>query len=375
MYKKRYVIIGASASGISALQTIISKEPDADVICLSRDSKTANICLLSDVLAKRRPEQDLFFVQDQLQPHIKYNTLVQSIDCAQNRIVIDAGEYIYYDRLLIATGSNPKRLSTYEDDIMNYHTYRDLVIIQERLARGTRSPIILIGAGLSGLELADSLVHLGYEVILLERSPSLLCNSIDGDSSCWLIERLRQIPLLNVRTNAYIMNYHYRDETIRGITLNDGSYLATDLIIATTGVTPADELACLAGLGVDSGIMVNDFLQTSDNSIFAAGDCTQFRNRALVPVRTWPQAVFMGRVAALNMLTIPTDYEQPVSRYLSSFFGNKFISLNFNASQEIVKRVQVENRYISEQINGILMLGDITSDILKSAMSRFRKNL
>jgi nitrite reductase (NADH) large subunit len=200
---------------------------------------------------------------------------VVDIDTAQKLVRSHHGHLVYYDYLVLATGSGafvPAIPGVEKDGVFVYRTIEDLELIRS-YARKARKGAVL-GGGLLGLEAAKALLDLGLEEThVVEFAPRLMPRQIDDAGSRMLQNQLEMLGL-NIhlsKTTQEITGGDY----INGIQFADHSFLDVDMLIISAGIRPRDELAKIAGLDTHprGGIVVDNFLRTSDSSIFAIGEC------------------------------------------------------------------------------------------------------
>lgn len=229
---------------------------------------------------------------------------VTAIDRVSRRLAIDNGT-LPYDKLLLATGSTPRRLL--QDGIELPHvaylrTLADAVALQPRLRPGAR--VAIIGAGFIGLELAAAARQRGCSVTVVELLPRILARLVPAEIASVIAAR-HAAAGVDILTGVTIARLETSAAAAR-ITLGDGRQLEADLLIAGIGALPVTGLAAAAGLALDNGIAVDAELRTADPQIFAAGDCCSFPlalygNRR-VRLEAWRSAQELGSLAARNLL-------------------------------------------------------------------------
>ncbi|MGE4253347.1 MAG: NAD(P)/FAD-dependent oxidoreductase [Parvibaculaceae bacterium] len=223
-----------------------------------------------------------------------------AIDRTARRVELDDGETVLYHRLLIATGAEARSLSVAGGETaLTLRRHADAIRLRGQLAPGAR--VTIIGGGFIGLELAASAVHRGARVTVIELMPRLLSRNVPAD----LARRIEY------RHRAAGVTFHMGAavaavEDGRTVTLSSGEVIAGDLVIAGIGARPDTKLAEAAGLAIDNGIAADAQLRTSDDAIFAAGDCATalhplFGGRRL-RLESWRNALEQGALAARNML-------------------------------------------------------------------------
>lgn len=200
---------------------------------------------------------------------------VVDIDRERKQIRSHHGVVVPYDYLILATGSGafvPPLSGVEKDGVFVYRTIEDLDLIQSH-ARKARKGAVL-GGGLLGLEAAKALLDLGLEEAhVVEFAPRLMPRQLDDAGSSVLQRQLESLGLhIHLSKSTQEIT---GDDTITGMQFNDGSHLDVDMLVISAGIRPRDELAKLSGLETHprGGIVVDNFLQTSDPSIFAIGEC------------------------------------------------------------------------------------------------------
>jgi nitrite reductase (NADH) large subunit len=200
---------------------------------------------------------------------------VTQIDRENKTITSHHGISIGYDYLVLATGSAPfvpNIQGVEKDGVFVYRTIEDLELMQAHAKKATKGAVI--GGGLLGLEAAKALLDLGLtETHVIEFAPRLMPRQIDQAGSDTLKAKLEDLGLkIHLSKNTQEIT---GDGTISGMTFADGSAIEVDMLVISAGIKPRDEVAKLAGLevGTRGGIIVNDYLQTSDPNIYAIGEC------------------------------------------------------------------------------------------------------
>ena len=300
------IIIGAGAAGNAAAEMLRREGYRGSVTMIGRDDSVPydRPNLSKDYLAGNAPEEWIplrppeFYAEHSID--LVRGTAVSGIDVAARSVRMQDGETRTFDRLLLATGADPVRLPIPGADLPHVHYLRTLgdsrAIID---AVKEAKQAVVIGASFIGLEVAASLRTRGLsvDVVAPEKVP---------------LERV-----LGEKLGAFVMkkhegegvNFHLGKTSTaiddREVTLDDGSKLHADIVVVGVGVRPAISLAEDAGLAVDKGVVVNEFLETSASGIFAAGDIARYpdpRSGQKVRIEHWVVAERQGQTAARNML-------------------------------------------------------------------------
>ncbi|MEW8395343.1 MAG: nitrite reductase large subunit NirB, partial [Candidatus Thiodiazotropha sp.] len=200
-----------------------------------------------------------------------------TIDRAGRRVISESGAAIDYDRLLIATGSNPFIIPVPGHDKRGVIGFRDIADVERMLeAAGRYKKAVVIGGGLLGLEAANGLLKNGMEVTVVHLMDSLMERQLDRPAADLLKSSLesRGLKFLMEAQTTEITG----SERVEGIRFADGSEIEADLVVMAVGIRPNMALAQDAGIHCDRGIVVNDTMQTFDPRIYAVGECVQHRN-------------------------------------------------------------------------------------------------
>jgi 3-phenylpropionate/trans-cinnamate dioxygenase ferredoxin reductase component len=314
-----YLIIGGGMAAASAIKGIRSQDPDGTIALFSSDDHPPYARPpLTKGLWKDTPEEKIWYDVDD--PHLELH-IGHAIQRFQqdNQIAIDSqGNTFSYDQLLLVTGGTPRRLPFGGEDIIYYRMYRDYEQVRRSLKK--RSRVVIIGAGFIGQELSASLTMNDHEVTLIFPQESIGAHLFPSDLSAYLNDYYRNkgVQILNGESAASL-------EVRSGekvVITESGQELAADLVIAAIGIRPNLELAQDAGLQVDDGIIVNQYLQTSQPNVFSAGDNTSFYSPLLkrrLRLEHEDAATSMGETAGRNMAGAAEPYD-----YLPFFYSDLF---------------------------------------------------
>ena len=206
---------------------------------------------------------------------------VTSLDPATRTVTTATGAQLAYDKLLLATGSKPRRLDVPGADLDGVYYLRN-VEDSERLEIefGHARRVVIIGAGWIGLETAAAARAAGLDVTLLV-SGDLPLQHVLGPEVAPIFAELHRSHGVDLRYRTTAVELTGRQGTVTGVRLSDGTWIEADMIIVGVGVAPRIELAAAANLKIDNGIVVDEHLRTSDPDIFAAGDIADAYNPRL----------------------------------------------------------------------------------------------
>lgn len=286
MNRSKLVVVGNGMAGIRTLEELLALAPDRYDITVfgAEPHPNYNRILLSPVLAGEQDFQDIV-----LNPLSWYEARHRPAHRHAGRAHRpspprgDRGRRrrVPYDRLLLATGSNPFILPIPGKDLDGVITYRDIQDTQKMIAAArTQRRAIVIGGGLLGLEAANGLKLRGMEVSVVHLGDWLLERQLDRTAGKMLEASLadRGLDFLLGRSTSEILG----DEAgrVRGVRFKDGTQIEADLVVMAVGIRPNTALAEAAGLHCRNGVVVNDVLQTFDPRIYAVGECVNHRGTA-----------------------------------------------------------------------------------------------
>jgi 3-phenylpropionate/trans-cinnamate dioxygenase ferredoxin reductase component len=224
---------------------------------------------------------------------------VTGLDRAAHAITLADGRSIAYEKLLIATGAKPRRLTIPGGELaLTLRDYPDADELRQRLRANTA--VAIIGGGFIGLELAASARKLGCEVSLIEAQPRILMRGVP-EAIAEVVHQRHVAAGVNMHVGTGLQSIE-----ANGVRLQDGRMISAGTIIAGIGAAPETTLAAQAGLVLDNGIACDETLRTSDSDIFAAGDCCSFPHPLFghkrIRLEAWRNAQDQAAVAAENML-------------------------------------------------------------------------
>jgi apoptosis-inducing factor 3 len=302
----RIAIVGGGAAGFAAAEALRREQYDGGIVMLSNDdaSPVDRPNLSKDYLAGQAPEEwvplrpDSFYTEQRIELRLKAN--VTSIDVRSREISLADGSRVPYDRLLLATGAEPIRLSIPIADQMPVYTLRSLADCRAIIKRSeTARRAVVLGASFIGLEVAASLRarEIEVHVVAPEKRP------MEGILGPQLGDFVRALH----EQHGVVFHLEETASAIEGnaVMLKGGGRLSADLAVVGIGVQPRTALAEQAGLALDRGVRVDAYLETSVPGIFAAGDIARWpdpHSGESIRVEHWVVAERQGQAAALNML-------------------------------------------------------------------------
>jgi 3-phenylpropionate/trans-cinnamate dioxygenase ferredoxin reductase component len=303
---RNIVIVGAGPAGVGAALAARQQDPAANVLlvtdehCEPYEKPPLSKAVLT---GKAAPRDAPIAGPGGVAAHkitLKTGTHCVAIDRAGRAVVTAAGERISYDALVLATGSINRVLPLFpagQPGIYYLRTESEALALRKALTR-SRS-LLVIGAGLIGLEAAASAAELGIKTTVLEVAPRIMARVCDAETSA-LVQARHTAGGVDIRLGVAIAGVHTLPEGRIAVETKTETFTA-DLVVIGIGVAPNDQLAKAAGLAVQDGIMVDDHGFTSDRTILAAGDCTRFPGSGgTVRLENWRHAQEHGAVAGRN---------------------------------------------------------------------------
>ena len=280
---QRLVVIGNGMAGCRAVEEVLARDPAAYRITIfgAEPRVNYNRIMLSPVLAGEKAFEDIVindagWYADNAITLVSGDPVV-AIDRAAQTVTAASGRVEPYDRLLLATGSDPFIIPVPGADLPGVVTFRDLDDVDKMLRAAERGgQAVVIGGGLLGLEAAHGLSLRGMGVTVIHLMPTLMERQLDEAAGYLLkteLERRGQTILTGADT-AEILG---KNGHVAGVRLKDGREIAADLVVMAVGIRPATALAKAAGLAVERGVVVDDHMVTSDPAIMAVGECVQHR--------------------------------------------------------------------------------------------------
>lgn len=367
------VIVGSGVAGVTAATTIRENNPEAK-ISIYTDEKHLYYPRpkLYEILSGEAGPEDIYGFPTQwyndkgIEVHL--NRKAMDIDTAAKELVLEDATRVRYDKLLLANGGRsfvPPLKGVEKPAVFTLRTIQDALTIKE-YAKNTKKAII-IGGGLIGLEFAASLRKLGQQVEVVEIFPRLLPMQLDRDGAAVLKDRIAALGIgfvLGVKTTEIL-----GEKAVAGISLDNGQQLTGDFVLISAGVRLNADLAVKAGLKVNKGVVVDRYLQTSADDVYAAGDVAEFEGRVYGII---PAAFDQAKIAAMNMLegntkvykgTIPLNTLKIVGIDLTSMGLVNPESPRYEEIRKIDQERGIYKKIVLDQgkIVGAILLGETSS--------------
>lgn len=324
---RSFVIVGASLAGAVAAQTLREEGFDGRVFLIGAESHRPyeRPPLSKDYLRGETPEEKTyvhpegFYEENGIE--LMASTTVSEIDVRASEVVLEGGRRLRFERLLLATGAEPRRPGVPGEDLEGVHYLRNLAdsdAIAERLAQGAR--VAIVGGGWISAEVAASARQRGAGATIIQRAEIPLSRAV-GPEIGRVYRALHEERGVEFVVAPGVAAFE-GNGVMRHVRTTDGHTVEADFVVVATGVAPRTSLAERAGITVDNGVLADEFLQTSAPSVFVAGDAANaryaFYGRRL-RVEHWGTARTQGTAAALNMLGKDVPYDR-----IPYFFSDQY---------------------------------------------------
>jgi len=328
-----FVIAGASLAGAKAAETLREEGFDGRVVLLGEETERPyeRPELSKGFLLGKKPADKLyvhpadFYAGHDIE--LRTSTTVTALDPGAHEVVLDGGERLGYDRLLLATGASPRRFPVAGGDLPGVVYLRRMGESDDlRTAIQGASRVVVVGAGWIGSEVAACARMLGAEVSMIAPEAVPL-ERVLGPEVGAVYRDLHADKGVDLHLSTGVDRIEGTDAAT-GVRTSDGTLVEGDLVVVGIGAAPRDELARAAGLEVDNGVLTDEHLRTSDPDIYAAGDVANVMHPFYgkrIRVEHWANALNQGPAAARNMLGAGTAYSRVPYFYSDQYdFGMEY---------------------------------------------------
>lgn len=316
---KRILIIGAGQAALQAAATLRSKGFPGALTIVGEEPYTP---YQRPPLSKAYLAGTLETERLALKPHAFYEseriglklvTRAVRLDAKAHTVMLSDGTTEQYDKLILATGARVRRVNLPGSTLANIFYLRSIAdadLIRAALKPGRR--LVTVGGGYIGLEVTASAIKRGAKATVVEMAPRLMMRVVSEPVSQFYLEEHARHGA-DIHLNATVSGFEGENGTLKRVRLADGSTLEADCAVVGVGVLPNVELAADAGLACDNGIVTDEYGQTSDADIFAAGDCTNHPNPfagGRIRLESVQNAIDQAKHAAQAMLGEKAPYAE-----------------------------------------------------------------
>ena len=341
----RVIIVGGGAAGASCAARLRRLNEDAEIIIIERTNEVsiANCGLpyyVSGVINER--EKILVSTPEKFKSwfniDVLLNTEALSINRDSKTVSLSNGEELNYDKLVLAQGASPI-VPPFEgmnkDKTFIVRNLNDADKIKNYVQQNNSKKVVVVGGGFIGIEMAENLIEMGLETTLVELGNQILA-PVD--------EEIASVAQNEMRDNGVNLILSDGVKSFDGdkIILNSGVNIPFDFVVLAIGVKPETALAKVAGLEVNRGILVNEYMQTTDSDIYAAGDSVEIKDfvtgdNTLIPLAG--PANRQGRIIADNILGLNSTYRNSQGTSVLKVFGLTVASVGNNEKQLKQKQI------------------------------------
>lgn len=324
--RKRFVIVGAGLAGAKAAETLREEGFDGQLVLIGDEAERpyerpplSKEYLRGEADDKPYVHPAAFYGEHQID--LLTSTRVTGVDLGVSELLLEGDRRLGYDRLLLATGSVPRRLDVPGADLDGIHYLRtlgDSELIGEWIERGQR--LVVVGSGWIGAEIAASARQKGCEVTMIEMA-SLPLEGVLGPELGRIYLDLHRDHGVEFLPETTVERFEGTGSVERVLT-RDGAVLETEFVVVGIGVAPRTGLAETAGLRIDNGVIVDERLESNAPGVFAAGDVANARNSFYgrhLRVEHWANALNQGPAAAKSMLDQDVSYDE-----IPYFFSDQY---------------------------------------------------
>jgi len=314
-----YTIIGNSAAAVGAIEAIRRSDRKGEIVVVSREPYSVySRPLITHLLAGYIQENRIFYREKDFYKRNRIQTFlrreVKTIQARSHHLLLDDGEGLGFEKLLIATGGCPmippvKGIN--RRGVFTFTTWDDAKEIRRYVRENPVETVVVIGGGLIGLKATEALMALGLRVTIIELMDRILSATFDRKAS-EMIERELKAKGANLITENTVEEILSAPNGVEGVVLKDGRRLDCQMVIFGIGVIPNIGLIKDTPIRYNKGIKVNSHMETNISGIYAAGDVVEIPDILLGtvrPIAIWPNAYRQGWIAGCNMAGTPRRYE------------------------------------------------------------------
>lgn len=351
MSHTKYLIVGCSHAGLTAMETIRLQDSEGAITMVTREETLPYSPTILPYFIAGQVLQEQIFLRDQayfdkLNVTLLKGAAVVGADSAAKTIRLASGDEIHYEKLLLATGAGATVPPFPGIENVRYQVVRDLNdALKLRETMNQAKSAIVIGAGLIAMHSAENLAHAGLKVSMVVRRKVSLFAYFDV-AAAGLIEKIFEDNGVHIATGSGVAKISPSDGGRCVVTLESGEDLTGDVLLLAAGVRPRIEYLEGSGIETDAGILVDNSMRTSAADIWAAGDVAQapqFFEPGKTVNATLPNAVTQGRVAGMDMVSDPAFKPYSGSSGLNTFnfFGHHAFSVGLATIAEPTEDIEV----------------------------------
>jgi NAD(P)H-nitrite reductase large subunit len=378
----RYVIIGNSAAAVGAVEAIRQTDRDNSItIVADEPHHVYSRPLISYLLGGLVDEDRMPYRPDDFYERHNVETMlgvkVTNVNAQEQSISLAGGGTIAYDRLLISTGGKPfvpPVPGVNLEGVFTFTTWQEARRIDRYIQDYRVESALVVGGGLIGLKTAEALIERNIEITLVELADRILGTTFDRTASR-IAEQILRRNNVDVRTGTTVAEIIGRGRRVDHAVLRDGERVNSDLVVFAIGVRPNTGLIPEdAGIQIERGICVDEFMCTTAPNVYAAGDCAETYDMLLGinrPIAIWPNAYRQGHIAGCNIAGVQKTYDGSFPMNSIEVCGMPTISVGLTDPKEDLDRYEIMEDYDrgaltykklvlrSNRLVGAIFIGDI----------------
>jgi NAD(P)H-nitrite reductase large subunit len=341
----KYVIVGASAAGIGAVEAIREVDPVGTITMISEEPcPQYSRPMISDLVSGKANFEKMMYRDDQFWQKNEVQALTGrtavSLNLADKYVVLDKDDHVNFEKLLIATGGKPfvpKIEGADKDGVFTFTTLSDAEHLLAKVENATSA--VVIGGGLIGVSVTEALVKRGLKVTMVELKDTILSLILDPTASEMVENVIRNagVTIVTGQSVQRVTGKTEDDNIVGGAVLTNGEQVQCNLVIIAIGVIPRMKLVSGTDVKTNRGILVDRFMRTNVSDVYASGDVAEaydfvFDENRLLPL--WPLAQLEGKVAGYNMAGKKADYPGGTAMSALKYFGIPIISIGIANPKE-----------------------------------------
>ena len=379
----KYLIVGASAAGIGAVEAIRNVDPVGSIAVISDE-----VCplysrpMISDFVSGKadfsqmKCRSDAFWTEKNIQALTGKKAV--ALNLSEKTVTLENDAKVPYEKLLLATGGKPfvpKIEGQDKDGVFTFTTIQDAQCLASKIQTIKAKSAVVIGAGLIGLSVTEALTKRGLKVTMVELQDKILSLLLDPRASDIVegIVKAGGVDIVTGQSVQKIIGKVGNEEVVGGVILTKGSAVPCDLVIVAIGVVPRTDLVLGTTVKTNRGLVVDNTMQTNVPDVYASGDVAEaydfiLNQNRLLPL--WPLAIQEGRVAGYNMAGQKTTYNGGTNMSSLKYFGIPIVSIGLanpkeDPTLEVIVKSDIEHKVYKKVvlrdnlIVGLTLVGSI----------------
>jgi NAD(P)H-nitrite reductase large subunit len=343
----KYLIVGASAAGLGAVEAIRKVDPTGTITVITDETCSHySRPMISDFVSGKADMKKINCRTDQFWKENNVEAITgkkaTALNFSEKTVVLESGEKVSYEKLLLATGGKPfvpKTEGSDKDGVFTFTTIGDAQRIAAKIDAINAKAAVVIGGGLIGISVTEAILKRGLKVTIVELQDKILSLLLDAKGSDIMEAAVRKagVNVVTGQSVQKILGKPGTEGTVGGVLLTKGEQVPCDLVIVAIGVIPRIELVAGTSVKINKGIVVDNMMQTNVPDVYASGDVAEAYDFIINQNRTlalWPLAVLEGQVAGYNMAGKKTTYGGGTNMSTLKYFGVPIVSMGLANPKE-----------------------------------------